>query len=80
MWRAVQLSYVQCSVPFQSHISHVLQAYNDSACGVQYSSYVQVPFCDVTEPAVWPAVLQVRLAGSWRAGWLEGVLAWASWS
>ena len=37
----------------------VPQAYNDSQCGVQYSNYQQVAFCDVTVPPVWPAMLQV---------------------
>lgn len=35
------------------------QAYNDSECGAQYSSYRQVAFCDVEKPPLWPPVLQV---------------------
>ena len=36
-----------------------MQRRNASECGVQFSTYTQVAFCDVRDPAVWPALVQV---------------------
>ncbi|KAL6759975.1 hypothetical protein V8C86DRAFT_3090544, partial [Haematococcus lacustris] len=37
------------------------KAYNDSACGVQYSSYQQAAFCALPRPPTWPAMIQFPL-------------------
>lgn len=35
------------------------QAYNDTECGLLYSTADQVGFCGVAEPPLWPALLDV---------------------
>lgn len=40
-----------------------LQAYNDTECGLLYSTADQVGFCGVAEPPLWPALLDVPQVG-----------------
>lgn len=35
--------------------------HDDTQCGFEYSTYSQAGFCEVKEPPVWPALLQVPL-------------------
>eukprot|EP00210_Caulerpa_lentillifera_P008457 g8069.t1 len=46
------------------------KAYNDSICSLQYSDPEQALFCEVQDPVIWPAVLDIpaeyQRPGRWR--------------
>jgi ABC-type multidrug transport system ATPase subunit len=59
MKQATHLDRYRCGCKCMTHEEDLCIEYDEESCGLLFSTAEQAPYCDVKQPPLWPAVLQV---------------------